>query len=122
MAPVSGRVLMDGKPLSFGYVVFYPDQGQPSQGEIGEGGAFSMSSFTPGDGAIIGDHQVTVLCYQGHSPEARAKQQGPGEISLGRNLIPLAYTRSGMSGLTVNVPPEGLSDYAIELSSKGPGR
>lgn len=120
MANVSGSVTLDGKPLEFGYVVFQPAQGQPAQGEIADDGAFTLSSFKPGDGAQVGSHKVTVLCYQGHSPAAKANQP-QGHVSLGASLIPLAYTRSGMSGLRVDVPAEGLDGYVIELSSKGPG-
>ncbi len=45
-----------------------------------------------------------------------------GDVSLGRSLIPEAYTRGGMSGLTASVPAEGLEGYAVELSAKGPQR
>lgn len=121
LAPVSGRVLLDGEPLPFGYVRFHPQTGPPAQGEIGQGGAFTMATSEPGDGALVGQHRVSVLCFEGHDP-ARRGQAPAGEVALGRPLIPLNYTRSGMSGLSVDVPPEGLDDYVIELSSEGPSR
>lgn len=121
LAPVSGSVTLNGKPLDFGVVLFAPKKGVPAQGEIQPGGAYSMASLQPGDGASIGPHEVSVLCFQGHDPKVRGGKP-VGEVPLGASLIPIKYTRSGMSGLTVDVPPEGLSDFKIELSSKGPGR
>jgi hypothetical protein len=119
LAPVSGSISLDGKPLPYGYVIFQPAKGQLSQGEI-KAGKFTMSTRSPEDGATIGSHQVSVVCFEGHAPEKKA-QQGPS-MSLGRSLIPAPYTRSGSSGLTIEVPPEGKTDVVFELSSKGPGR
>ncbi|QDU88802.1 hypothetical protein Pla175_21860 [Pirellulimonas nuda] len=121
LAPVSGHVTLNGKPLDFGVVLFSPSKGIPAQGEIKEGGAFTMASLHPGDGALVGNHEVSVLCFKGHDPKAQADKQ-VGEVSLGPSLIPIKYTRSGMSGLTVEVPADGIEDFKIELSSKGPGR
>jgi hypothetical protein len=120
LAPVTGKVTLDGKPIPFGYVIFQPEKGQLSQGEIKDG-QFTMSTRAPDDGATIGSHVVSVLCFEGHSPQARAAHPA-GQMSLGRCLVPLDYTRSGSSGLTVEVPPEGKTDVTFELSSKGPGR
>ncbi|MEQ8847725.1 hypothetical protein [Botrimarina sp.] len=120
IAPVSGRVLLDGEPLPFGFVRFHPVSGQPAQGEIGSDGGFTMSTVSPGDGAPVGRHRVSVLCFEGHDPARRNSSPG-AEVSLGRPLLPIAYTRSGMSGLEIEVPPEGLQDHVIELSSSGPG-
>lgn len=120
-APVTGQVTIDGEPLDFGFVVFQPAKGQPAKGEVGPGGEFALMSAKLGEGALIGPHRVSVYCYEGHSPAARAQQNG-GNVSLGRSLIPAAYSRGGMSGLSAEVPPEGLADFKIELSSRGPGR
>ncbi|MEO1497712.1 MAG: hypothetical protein AAFV43_11240 [Planctomycetota bacterium] len=121
VAPVTGVVTLDGEPLKFGYVVFQPTSGQMSKSEIGSDGSFEMSTFKLHDGATIGTHLVSVKCNEGHSPEARAQRQGDGVV-LGRSLVPAAYTRGNMSGITADVPKEGLPDFRIELSSQGPGR
>jgi hypothetical protein len=117
LVPVSGNVLMDGKPLEFGYVTFQPASGPPAQGKIESGGVFSMSSLKPGDGAQVGTHMVSVLSFEGHNP-ALASNPSYAQGNLGRSLIPIRYTRSGMSGLTVEVPAEGLTGHTIELTSK----
>ncbi|MEN1678667.1 MAG: hypothetical protein AAGJ46_03690 [Planctomycetota bacterium] len=114
LAPVSGTVTLDGKPLPFGVVNFQPDQGQGAQATIEAGGAFTLSTFKLSDGAIVGRHRISVKCYQGHDPAYRAGKKPEG-ISLGKSLIPPKFSRVGTSGLAVDVPPEGLSGYELKL-------
>lgn len=121
LAPVSGHVTLDGQPLGFGYVVLQPAVGRPSRGEIGADGVFRVATPDQEPGVVIGPCRVSVYCYEGQSPQA-SSQQPAGDVSLGRSLIPVAYTRGGTSGLSIEVPPEGVEDFTIELSSKGPGR
>lgn len=59
--PVSGKVLIDGEPLKYGAVVFVPEGGRQSSGILDENGNFKLTCFEPGDGALIGKHQIQVL-------------------------------------------------------------
>src|SRR5690348_8737102 len=59
--PVSGQVLIDGKPLTFGYVRFAPADTRASTGSLDSQGHFKLTCFQPGDGAVFGLHQVTVM-------------------------------------------------------------
>ncbi len=120
LVPVSGKITLDGKPLPFGLVIFQPSNGQLSQGEINNG-EFAMSTRSPGDGATVGLQLVSIVCYEANDPAKKAQFAGP-QTSLGRCLVHVDYTRSGTSGLSVVVPPEGKTDVVFELSSKGPGR
>ena len=45
MAPVTGKVLYNGKPLTFGVITFQPPSGQPAQGDIQSDGAFTLSTY-----------------------------------------------------------------------------
>jgi hypothetical protein len=58
--PVSGTVLIDGQPLTRGYVKFVPADGRPSLGKLGDDGKFALTCFDGGDGAIPGTHRVQV--------------------------------------------------------------
>ena len=58
--PVSGVVLIDGKPLNRGTIKFVPANGRPSIGKIGEDGKFSLTCYDGSDGAILGMHRVQV--------------------------------------------------------------
>lgn len=115
MAPVRGSVSLDGQPLHFGVVMLHPDRGQVAQATIGPDGLFEVSTFEPGDGAPLGGYAVSVLCYEGHDPGRQAKSDGVDGFLLGKSLIPLRYTRASSSGLTIEVPAEGVSDYEIQL-------
>ncbi|HEX9832660.1 MAG TPA: hypothetical protein VGA66_06150 [Mycobacterium sp.] len=57
---VSGQVLIDGKPLSHGYVRFVPKGARPSSASLDENGRFTLACFGDEDGAIPGTHQVEI--------------------------------------------------------------
>lgn len=58
--PVSGRVLIDGKPLKFGFVRFVPADARPSGGQLDHQGHFCLSCFEECDGAVPGTHKVSI--------------------------------------------------------------
>lgn len=62
--PVSGQVLIDGQPLKHGSVMFVPENGRSSMGVLDESGRFSLTCFTPNDGALMGNHQVQVMATE----------------------------------------------------------
>jgi hypothetical protein len=120
VVPVTGKVLFNGTPLEFGSVTFQPRSGQPAQGEIQSDGTFSLSTFRPNDGAVIGSHKVRIACYESQRPNAT---RAPGEQSLGQLLIPGKYTLFDQSGLTAEVREEGNVPFVFELTGPGgPGR
>jgi hypothetical protein len=90
-APVSGIVMVKGKPVAGVKVTFHPqfDMGKvkftPS-GETGKDGRFTLSTAAPSDGAPPGDYLVTFellrggcgLCRAGHrSGRMERKVQRP---------------------------------------------
>lgn len=104
--PVSGQVLIDGKPLAFGYVRFVPDDARPSGGDIGPDGRFTLTCFDGSDGAVLGRHRV----------EVNAREQlGP---TTARLHAPRKYLNVDTSGLEVDIsgPTDSL---LIELSWEG---
>ena len=113
LVPVTGKVLYNGAPLEFGSVTFQPRSGQPAQGEIQSGGTFSLSTFRPNDGAVIGSHKVRVACYESQRPSAT---KSPGEQSLGKLLIPTKYTLFDQSGLTAEVRADDNQAFVFELT------
>lgn len=117
LAPVTGKVMYNGQPLSFGVVQFQSASGQPARGEIQSDGTFSLSTYRPGDGAVVGTHRVRVTCYESQRPGT--KPTG-GEQTLGKSLIPLNYTLFDQSGLTAEVKAGENQPIVLEL--KGPGK
>ena len=114
MAKVSGRVLLDGKPLEFGSVMFQPQAGQPARGDIRPDGTFTLSTYKPGDGAAVGRHMVRITCYEGQSdPVGQASDL---ERPLGPSRIPARYNLFDTSGIEIEVHDTN-PEVVLELAS-----
>lgn len=70
VAPVRGKVLYNGQPVTSGVVRFRPTEvagaregvtGKPASGEVKSDGTFVLSTYKDGDGAVIGKHEVSYL-------------------------------------------------------------
>lgn len=112
MAPVTGTVRLNGKPLEFGVITFQPPTGQPAQGEIQRDGTFTLSTYRANDGAVVGKHKVRIACYETQRP---GTVKGPGEQSLGKLLIPEKYTFFDQSGFTADVSADREEPFVFEL-------
>ena len=106
IVPVSGQVLIDGKPLTHGFVQVGPKGYRPASGDIGPDGRFTLTTSEPGDGIVIGTHPAAVI---GTESIDGTKQ---------RWHAPRKYQDFSTSGLTVTV--DGPTDsLKIELSWNG---
>jgi hypothetical protein len=63
--PVSGQVLVDGKPLAYGFVRFVPEGARVSAGDLDGSGRFKLACYGDGDGAVLGKHKVEVYATEG---------------------------------------------------------
>jgi hypothetical protein len=61
---ISGQVLIDGQPLTHGYVRFVPTDARASRGELDSNGRFELGCFEAGDGAVPGTHRVEISGMQ----------------------------------------------------------
>lgn len=103
LAKVTGVVMLDGKPLTKGSVQFTPDSSQGTSGrmalgDIGPDGEFTLTTSTPGDGAQVGFHKVSVVCVD--APPFDPKNPVPTTVKW---LIPEKYGVEQTSGLTAEV-------------------
>lgn len=64
VVPVSGVVEVDGAPLASGAITVVPEHGRAATGTIGKDGRFSLTTFVPGDGVILGRHRVVVSAHE----------------------------------------------------------
>jgi hypothetical protein len=87
LAPVSGIVTLDGKPVANKNVFFAPDKGRGSQGITDEQGAYDLYYTAQVKGAIIGEHTVTISTpppmdgnYKGHKETIPAKYNTKSEL------------------------------------------
>jgi hypothetical protein len=68
VAPVRGKVLLNGKPLPNAGVMFAPiaqgenaNAGKIAVGRIQEDGTYELSTYGKADGAVVGEHWVTIV-------------------------------------------------------------
>lgn len=89
--PVSGTISCNGRPVGNGKIVFVPPSpaGQQATGQI-INGKYSLTSFTPNDGAFPGSYHIVIV-----SPSVPARYQSQATTGLdamvqqGSNVIDL---------------------------------
>ena len=109
VAPVTGRVTLDGKPLAGVWVNFYPvatpghpNPGFPSVSEAptdADGRYTLVMPQTRRTGAVIGPHVVSVNTFTPPEPE------GTSSVKPHSDPLPQRYTTP--SELKFDVPPGG---------------
>lgn len=59
MGTVTGRVTVGGAPVKEGMIMFHPTNGPTAVGSIKDG-VYSLTTTKPDDGAVVGEHRVTI--------------------------------------------------------------
>ena len=89
--PVSGKVMIDGQPLTNGFVRFHTPGHRMAQGGLDSEGRFQLSCYAENDGCVPGVHRVEIN----------------GMESLGENAArwhaPKRYADRKSSGLSVEI-------------------
>jgi hypothetical protein len=105
--PVSGKVLIDGKPATSGSVQFLPHSGgRPSAGGIQPDGSFSLFTYEQNDGCRLGTYDVVVSSIE-----------EVGETKVRYNL-PKKYGNPKTSGITKAIDGP-MDDLVFELTWGG---
>ena len=135
LAPVSGRVTVDGKPLAGKTLKFVPEPGTPGQGAgatTNANGEYSLLAARPGStrdeaGAPPGAYRVVVVepmfpidlpVQDANDPKA-APAVGPGAPARKKQEIPAAYTKAETTPLRAEVPAAGGTiNLALETAAK----
>jgi hypothetical protein len=117
LAPVSGRVTLDGKPLAGATVNFQPDvpgkayPGLGSMAVTGDDGAYTLAVVgQKTNGAVIGPHKVYIS-----KAVAATAGQNPDEERPTTEKVPSRY--NGKSTLSFEVPSAGTQAADFDLSS-----
>jgi hypothetical protein len=117
LVPVSGRVLVDGKPAAGAAIAFHPSDaanGTHPVAQVDANGDFRLTTIRSGDGAAPGDYRVTLTWYV--SPPR--KKGVEGEESPVRNLIPAKYARTESTPLTATIHADANEPVRIEISTR----
>lgn len=118
LAPVSGTVLLDGRPLAGGVINFQPI----AAGEGGKGGPGSTSrtdaegrywltTVRGQRGAVVGKHRVKIYSFSPESPPIADDAPAPQ-----RELVPARYNYR--SDVTFDVPAGGTDTADFSIKTK----
>ena len=105
--PVRGRVLIDGRPLKYGYVTVTPQGARPAMGQLDQDGRFDLTTYKPGDGTVLGTHPITV---------------NAGEVLDSVRVrwhAPKKYAGLTTSGLSIEVTRDMEEEVAVEITWGG---
>jgi hypothetical protein len=113
-ANVTGKVTLDGQPVTGGEVLFSPlaANGEKSAGKSGVGkvaadGSFAVSTYGNGDGAVVGKHRVAFF-----PPSSAETPAGPEGGHAGTPSSPYAGMTPKQVEVTVS---KGANKIDIEL-------
>lgn len=106
---VTGKVTLDGKPLTTGTVSFEGDTGEPP-------GAFTLLDGKYDGMAAVGKNKVRLTATQKISMKEKMKMDGPGyDQMVEENLLPPRYADGT---IVKEVTAEGPNTFDFELKSK----
>jgi hypothetical protein len=109
-ARVSGTLAYEGKPVANGAIHFHPQKGQTANGIVKDG-KFTLTTYSDGDGAIVGKHRIAVDVVE----EVPTKD---GDTTT-KSLVPKKFTSPDSSGIELEIPASGRSNLQIDLLSSG---
>jgi hypothetical protein len=120
LAPVSGLITLDGKPLAGGSIVCQP-LAPPGSVIAGKGsvafcdadGRFQLETIDGRLGSVVGEHRVRI--YGPRNPKASASDGDGGGVAVSE-LVPKKYNH--YTELTLTVPAEGTTEANFELTKK----
>ena len=118
-APVTGRVLLDGKPVAGAAVMFEPvSGGVPARGSTGGDGSFTLSTFGRDDGALVGQHRVSISKFvvEGVAANELGLEAAPGPAGAQPKAgLPARYADAKTSGLEATVEAGGTKvEFSLE--------
>ena len=112
VAAVSGVVLCDGEPVREGRIQFTPvregdslESGKPGWGTLAQDGRFTLTTYGRDDGAVVGEHRVTIWSQRG---EQGSRDAADPELAPG--------CPGGRLSETYTVSEDGPNEFTIELS------
>ena len=98
-APVSGKVTIGDEPLASAMVTFHPaGEGNRGQSATDVDGTYTLTTYGTEDGAIVGQHSVTV---ERHIPPMPS--QPGGKLPSAKSVVPPKYHVPSSSPLKFEV-------------------
>jgi hypothetical protein len=124
LAEVTGKVSIDGQPFAEGKVMFAPvakpgeiNAGRSAIARLKPDGTFKLGTYEPEDGAIVGDHWVTVIRIE-PGPLPNSDEQAPKPAAsheFKRVVMPRKVTVvSGQNTIDVPLTAAEIKQYAVD--------
>lgn len=125
--PVSGVVTYKGQPVAGADVTFFNAQKNRSAfGRTNAKGEYKLTTFNANDGAVEGQHAVTVMKFEAASGTAfEAGIESPEYVPPGlgqstepkppKSELPEKYAEMATSDLTATVKSDGPNEINLEL-------
>lgn len=117
-AAVSGVIVYQGKPVSNVVVTFHPTAGgRPGVATTDAEGKFRLTTFEAGDGAVLGEHVVTIMPLFDAGPPTpdSAEVYAPPPEGFIESVVPKQYTQRDTSPLLYTVGDDEFNEFHIEL-------
>lgn len=108
---VSGVVTHNSKPLADADVAFIPAEGRPAYGRSDSNGRFTLTTFNDGDGALPGEHVVTIMKSVEVKP---ATDTNP--YAEYKSVVPVKYGRPQESPLTATVENGSEMEFSFDVN------
>ncbi len=130
MAPVSGVVVQDGKPVPGAEVNFRNDKApRAATGTTDNEGKFRLTTFENFDGAVLGEHKVGVVKVQTDAAISGANADDPSAAyeagmaaaasgnmeAIQKSELPTNFADPETSGLKFTVTKDGPNEFEIKL-------
>lgn len=132
---VKGTLTLNGDALAGASVTFTPKTGPVARGVTNDKGEFTLTTFDAGDGAVEGNHTVTVYKSEGgvESPDTEAVDPDKGEVEVdtalgpgadgedvdmkeAKLLVPKAYTNPMETTLQFVVKADGPNEAKLDMT------
>lgn len=115
LAPVSGKVTLNGEPLVGAQVLLQPtggseNPGPSSTGLTNESGEYVMKTIDGEEGAVVGHHRVAITSNPFQEVPAGDQDVGPNN-----ERVPMRYNLN--SSLTIDISKEGDAKADFEITS-----
>lgn len=113
VVPVTGKITYKGEPVTGAIVTFASEKSpRPATATTGSDGRFSLTTFNTGDGAVPGEHLVTITKSE---PQAAASDPAMADAPDLSKGLPTDYPTAGGTG-EVELPGGGKSQLPAKYA------
>ncbi len=117
LAPVTGKVTLDGKPLTTGTISFISSDGSEAfTGPLDSSGSYTLGASPSSPGALPGEYKVIIIASQ-QATMGDPMKGGQPIAAEAKSLVPEKYTKPDSSGLTGSVKSGQSNSINFDLKS-----